>query len=78
MFQQVNSIVFKLEVYKKYVNTNGLAVNGDVYKYPSAAPKNANCIGYSFQVNITQLTSNLTLNAFAAYLSISLPYARNS
>ena len=51
-----------------------ISINGDIYKYSSAAPPNANCIGYSAQVNISQST-NETLNASASYLSINLPYA---
>ena len=61
-------------VQKAYINSNGLAVNGDIYKYSSTAPPNANCIGYTSQVNISQLT-NLALNASASYLTITLPYA---
>ena len=43
---------------------NGLSVNGNIYKYSSTAPPNANCIGYTSQVNISQST-NLALNASA-------------
>ena len=53
---------------------NGLSVNGNIYKYSSTAPPNANCIGCTSQVNISQST-NLALNASASYLTITLPYA---
>ena len=54
--------------------SNGLSVNGNIYKYSSTAPPNANCIGFTSQVNISQST-NLALNASASYLTITLLYA---
>ena len=42
---------------KACINTNGLAWNGDICKYPPAAPATANHIGYPSQETIKQLNN---------------------
>ena len=58
-----------------YINNNGLAVNGDIYKYSSTAPANSNCIGYSQEVFISGSGVDLTFNTETYYLSLLLPNA---
>ena len=53
----------------------GLSKNGNIYKYSSTAPPNANCIGYTSQVNISQYKLNIKYISMISYLTITLPYA---